>query len=99
MLILVDQTSDQFDQPGVFDLAHGADPELLDQYHFIALGIVRQHAHRIVTHEQLAADLAAHASGKQLVAQTHLVEPVKALVAIDLIDDLDLAGRCVVERV
>ncbi|MNR07323.1 hypothetical protein D3C85_1234390 [compost metagenome] len=69
LLVLVDQPGHHLDQPGVVDLVQCTNAELLDQHHFIAQRVVRQHAHRIMAHEQFAADLAAHAPGKQLVAQ------------------------------
>ncbi|MNV77231.1 hypothetical protein D3C71_1706370 [compost metagenome] len=93
LLVLVDQPGDHLDQPRVVDLAHRANTKLLDQHHFVAQGIVRQHAHRIVTHEQLATDLTAHATGEQLVAQVHPVELVKALEAVGPLDDLDRPGH------
>ncbi|MNP67957.1 hypothetical protein D3C76_1638520 [compost metagenome] len=93
LLILVDQPGHHFDQPRVVDLAQRPHTELLDQHHFIALRVVGQHAHRIMAHEQLAADLTAHAPGEQLVAQVHLVELVEALEAIGPLDDLDRLGH------
>jgi hypothetical protein len=90
--ILVDQTGDQFDQPGIVGLAHGADAELLDQHHFIALRIVRQHAHGIMAHEHFTIDLAAHATGEQFVAQVHAIELVEALVALFAPNDIN-GGR------
>ncbi|MNR67312.1 hypothetical protein D3C85_1912410 [compost metagenome] len=46
-----------------------------------------------MAHKQLAADLTAHAPGKQFVAQVHLVELVKALEAVGPLDDLDRLGH------
>ncbi|MNO22365.1 hypothetical protein D3C76_121470 [compost metagenome] len=92
LLILVDQTSDQFDQPRIVGLAHGADAELLDQHYFVALWIVGQHAHRIVTHKHFTVDLAAHATGEQFMAQVQTIEFVKTLVAALASHDVD-GGR------
>ncbi|MNE72014.1 hypothetical protein D3C80_1679250 [compost metagenome] len=91
--IFIDQTSDQFDQPGVGDLAHGTDTKLLDQHHFITHGIVGQHTDGIMANEQLTTDLAPHATGEQLVTQANPVKLVEALEAVDPFDDLDVRGH------
>lgn len=93
LLILVDQPGDQFDQPGIVGLVQRTDAELLDQHHFVTQRIVGQHADGVVAHEQLAADLAPHATGEQFMAQAHLVELVEALEAIGPFDDLDRPGH------
>ena len=90
--ILVDQTGDQFDQPRIVGLAHGADAKLLDQHHFVALWIIRQHTHRIVAQEHFTIDLATHATVEQFVAQVHAVELVEALVALFTPNDIN-GGR------
>src|SRR5690349_7055498 len=90
--VLVDQTSDQFDQPRVVGLAHGTDAKLLDQHHFIALRVVRQHAHRIMTNEHFTIDLAAHAACEQFVTQMHAFEFVETLVALFAPHDIN-GGR------
>ncbi|MCY1177695.1 hypothetical protein D9M73_180120 [compost metagenome] len=90
--ILVDQTSDQFDQPRIVGLVHGADAKLLDQHHFIALWIVRQHAYRVMANEHFTIDLATHAPGEQFVAQVHALEFVEALVAFFAPHDIN-GGR------
>ena len=92
LFILVDQTSDQFYQPRIVSLAHRADAKLFDQHHFVALRIVRQHAHGIMTHEHFTIDLAAHAPGEQLMSQVHTVELVEALIAALAAHDVD-GGR------
>ncbi|MNT51031.1 hypothetical protein D3C72_1879790 [compost metagenome] len=91
--IFIDQTSDQFNQPRVGDLAHRTNAKLLDQHHFVTHGVVRQHAHRIVAHKQLATDLAAHAASEQFVAQANPIELVKALEAVHPLDDFNVRGH------
>ncbi|MNN55819.1 hypothetical protein D3C81_1707150 [compost metagenome] len=96
LFILVDQTSDQFHQPWVLDLAQGAHAKLFDQHHFIAPGIVWQHADRIMTHEQLAADFLAHAAGEQLMAQMHSIKTIKTLETVLAPGNLDIGGYSIV---
>ncbi|MNP46017.1 hypothetical protein D3C76_1399880 [compost metagenome] len=64
LLVFVDQPGNHLDQPRVGDLVQCAHAELLDQHHFVAHRVVRQHAYRIVAHKQFATDLAPHAPGK-----------------------------------
>src|SRR5690606_7252748 len=90
LLVLVDQPSDQFQQPGVGAFLHGADAELFDQHHGVALRVVGQHADRIVAHEQLAAQARAHAAVELTVTQVQTVEAIEAAKAGLTLDDLDI---------
>jgi len=93
LFILVDQAGDHFHQPRVIGTAHGAYTKLLDQHHFIALRVVRQYTHGIMTNEDFAVDHTAHAAVEFLVAQLHAIKLVEALVGIVALNNLDGARR------
>src|SRR5215475_5347544 len=64
-LTRIDDPRDDLLLPGRLAGGHGADPELLDEHHAVALGIVGQDAHRMAALEHFAHDLAAPAATEQ----------------------------------
>ena len=92
LLLLVDQTGHGFHQPGVVATRHRTHPELFDQHHLVALGVVGQHAHGVVTHEKLALDLCAHAATEQSMTQPKAIQAVKAAETAIALDDFHVSG-------
>ena len=89
----LDQSGNDFEQARPARVGPGADPELLDHHHFVALRVVEQDGGDIALFDQLAHDRRAHPAGKQAVAQTQPRQPVEALVANLAREDFEVGGR------
>lgn len=92
LLVLVDQAGDQLQQPGVGELLHRPDAELLDEHHAIALRVVGQHADRVMADEQFPTDFPAHAAVELAMPQAQAIETIEAAEAFLALHELDVTG-------
>src|SRR5690606_36648103 len=91
-LVLVNRADYGFHQPWAVAARHSAHAELFDQYHLVALRVVRQHAHDIVTHKKLALDFCAHAASEQSMTQPEAIQVIETAETAISLDNFHVIG-------